>query len=482
MNASAQEQIGNSKELYKMLLQSIGEGLLAADKSGKILFINNATQSLTGLNHEEVYGKNLSQVLNITSEDSTADFEDIISKLLCFDKGGKTRITGEYILTPKRGRRRYISISSSPIKDNEENVNGFVLTFRDVTEEKGKQRYIEYLCYHDQLTGLGNRRFLDEEITRIDKRENLPISVIMADVNGLKMVNDAFGHKMGDQLLKKAAEILSSSCRKGDIVSRLGGDEFIILLPKTTKEEAGRIAKRLNMATSYISVGFVSVSVSYGWETKVRMEENIHDVIKKADNNMYRRKLFEGPDSRERIVNTITQTLYETHPVEGEHSKRVSQLSKLIGRALGLGDKELSELESVGLVHDIGKIAIDKEILRKNESLNPEELNEYKRHPEIGYRILSSVSDMVDVAEFVLAHHENWDGTGYPRGLKGNQIPVQSRIVAIADAYDNMSRSRFSGKIMPMEEIIEIFEKTSGILFDPEIIRVFIYIILQKDI
>ena len=352
--------------------------------------------------------------------------------------------------------------------------------WRDISERKQMENKLEYLSYHDQLTGLYNRRFFEEELKRLDVERNLPLTIVMGDVNGLKLINDSFGHAMGDELLKKVAEVIIKGCRTDDIVARLGGDEFVILLPKTDAYEAEQIIKRIKDLALKEKVGSIDISISFGYETKNNEEEKIQDIFKKAEDHMYKKKLFESPSMRGKTINAIITTLHEKNKREEQHSHRVSKLCKSMGKALGLSEDEIKELKTVGLLHDIGKIAIDENILNKPGKLTDDEWEEIKRHPEIGYRILSTVNDMSEMAEYVLAHHERWDGKGYPKGLKGEEIPLQSRIITIADAYDAMTSERSYRSALPEEVAIEELKKNAGIQFDPELVKVFIEKVLNK--
>jgi len=345
---------------------------------------------------------------------------------------------------------------------------------QDVTDRKRYEEKIVYLSFHDQLTGLYNRRFFEEELKRLDVARNLPLTLVMADVNGLKLINDSFGHAIGDELLKNVAEVLRKGCRGDDIIARLGGDEFVILLPETDAVETEQILKRINALAIKEKVGSIELSISFGYETKRSESEDILELLKKAEDYMYKRKLFEGPSMRGKTIQTIIKTLHEKNKREEQHSYRVSALCQSMGEALCLMESEIQELKTVGLLHDIGKIAIDEEILNKRSKLTKDEWEEIKRHPEIGYRILSTVNGMAEMAEYVLAHHERWDGSGYPKGLKGEDLPLQPRIIAIADAYDAMTSSRSYRDALPDEVAIAELQKNAGIQFDPALVKIFI--------
>jgi diguanylate cyclase (GGDEF)-like protein len=378
----------------------------------------------------------------------------------------------EWWHTKKDGTLVPVEIMMTSILMNDKKV--FHIVWRDISERKQFEHELEYLSYHDQLTGLYNRRFYQEELNRMDTSRNLPITIVMGDVNGLKLVNDSFGHAIGDELLKKVAEVLKEACRYDDIVARLGGDEFVILLPKTNIFEADQIIKRINTLAALEKVASIDISVSFGYDSKNDKNENIQETIKRAEDHMYKKKLFESPSMRGKTIKAIINTLHEKNKREELHSRRVSKFCENMGRALNLAEGEIQELKTMGLLHDIGKIAIDESILNKPGKLTESEWDEIKRHPEIGYRILSTVNDMSEMADFVLYHHERWDGTGYPKGLKKEEIPFLSRVIAIADAYDAMTSDRSYREALPEEVAISQLQKNAGTQFDPELVPVFV--------
>ncbi|HZK70875.1 MAG TPA: diguanylate cyclase, partial [Clostridia bacterium] len=382
---------------------------------------------------DETYSNTLESWVGFIHPDWRTKFFDYYSEV----KTEKKRFDYEYkIIRINDGKVCWIHGLGDLQFDNQRNAVRVIGTIQDITKRKEADEEIIYLGYHDKLTGLYNRRFYEEEIKRLDTERNLPMTIVMGDANGLKLINDAFGHAMGDELLKKAAEAIKKGCRADDIIARLGGDEFVIILPKTDALETEKVIKRIKNLSLKEKVGSIDISISFGYETKNNEEEKIQEVFKKAEDYMYKKKLFISPSMRGKTINAIISTLHEKNKREEQHSHRVSALCKRMGEALGLPDKIIEELKSVGLLHDIGKIAIDENILNNSGKLTDDEWKEIKRHPEIGYRILSTVNDMSAMADYVLYHHERWDGKGYPRGLKGEDIPFVSRIIAIADAYD----------------------------------------------
>jgi diguanylate cyclase (GGDEF)-like protein len=364
------------------------------------------------------------------------------------------------------------------VRNNEHEVIGIT---RNISTAKISRERIEFLSYHDQLTGLYNRRFFEAELLRLNGSENLPLCIMMADVNGLKLINDSFGHVMGDQLLKRVAAVLNEACGPDAVIARMGGDEFVILVPKSNSSQTELLVERIHKMSSREKVSSMELSISLGWEIKYTEKEDIHEVLKCAENKMYKNKLFEGPSIRGNAIHAIIKTLNEKNKREELHSHRVSYICKQLAIALNFSDQEIQEIESVGLLHDIGKIAIDEAILNKPGKLTDDEYEEIKRHPEIGYRILSTVNDMAEMAEVVLDHHERWDGKGYPRGLKGELIPIQSRMICIADSYDAITSDRSYRSKRSDEEAFAELRRNAGTQFDPHLVEPFIMLICSID-
>jgi len=349
-----------------------------------------------------------------------------------------------------------------------------ISTCQDITGRKEHLEHIEYISYHDQLTGLYNRRFLEEEFRRLDVQRNYPFAIIMADVNGLKLANDTFGHAEGDQMLINAAEVLKQAVRKDDIIARIGGDEFMILLPRIEQAHVDKIMGRILEFSKAFQTTMLPLSVALGSATKEEQGVSQDELFKKAEDNMYRSKLHDVASRRNEAIQIISDTLYEKNKREEAHSERVSQICVMLGTAVGLTRPELNELKTLGLMHDIGKIAVKEELLNKSSALTPEEFENIKKHPESGFRILSTSNDMADLAEYVLSHHERWDGKGYPRGLAGEDIPFMARIISIAEAYDAMTSKAPYKRPLPHSKAYLEVRKNSGTQFDPVLAKLFL--------
>lgn len=472
----AQEELKASEYSFRKLFESSSDAILIVENY-RVIDCNFAMIQILGYESKSsLLGKNPEEFSPEKQPDGEISKSRAEKMYKIAMKNGKCKF--EWWYKKVDGSQLPVEVMITTILLNGKKVFHFLL--RDISQRKEMEEKLEYLSYHDQLTGLYNRRFYEEELIRLDVEENLPLTIVMGDVNGLKLVNDSFGHVKGDELLNKVVSVLKNGCRNQDIIARLAGDEFVMLLPKTDFYEAEKIVENIRHLASKEKIGSVEVSIALGYDTKTIKEEEMSDKFKKAEDYMYKKKLLESPSIRGKTVSAIINTLYEKNKSEEEHSLRVSLLCESMGRAINLAEDGISELKTVGLLHDIGKIAIEEKILNKSGKLTNEEWKEIKRHPEIGYRILSTVNEMSEMSEYVLAHHERWDGKGYPKGLKGTEIPLQSRIIAIADSYDVMVSGRSYRKSLSQEFTIQELKTNAGIQFDPHLVEIFIGKVLNK--
>lgn len=390
----------------------------------------------------------------------------------------RTKFAEEYELITANGEVKWVFEQGQAIYDESGNVEVLEGLIIDITDRKRKEEEIIYLNNHDFLTGIYNRRFLEQVKSRFDREDFLPLSVLIGDINGVKLVNDAFGHAEGDILIRETARIIQNCCREGDIVARTGGDEFTILMPMTDKETANVIMEKIKRKSREYNQNLYSeaysINISLGFATKESVKERLESVIKVAEDFMYKRKLLEHKSSHSAILSSIKATMQEKSHETQEHAERLTYLSKELGRKMRLRQQELDELELVATLHDIGKVGIDDRILNKPGTLDADEWCEMKKHSEIGYRIAMSSPDLVPIADDILSLHERWDGNGYPQGIKGDKIPLLSRIVQVVDAYDAMTEDRSYRKAMSAAEAAEELQKNAGKQFDPEIVKLFL--------
>lgn len=450
---------------FEALFKNSSDAIAIVDDENRIIEVNEKFEKLFEYKQEEIKGKDIDSL--IVSTDKIEEAKNF-TELLFKDKVDSV----ETVRYDKYGNPKDIELKGIPILLDGKLIGGYA-SYKDISVRKAFEKDILFMSYHDQLTGIYNRRYFEEKLKELDTEENYPLSLVMADLNGLKLANDAFGHSFGDKLLIKTAEILNNSLKGEEFVSRMGGDEFIIVLPKTSPEELREYINNISEKIYKTRIGTIDLSVSFGWDTKNNDDQDIIDLLNKAESYMYKRKLSESPSMISSTIKIIISTLHEKNKRERLHSERVGEICEAIGREMGFDQEELSELKLIGLMHDIGKIGIDEKILNKDGKLTSEEYEEIKKHPEIGYRILSSANQMSDIAEYTLAHHERWDGKGYPNGISEKEIPLVSRIIAVADAYDAMTSERTYRNPLSEEAAVEELRKNAGTQFDPIIVKIF---------
>lgn len=481
INITKQKQFENSlleeRNFFQTTLHSIVDGVVSIDRRGEIQVFNQSAEDITGFTSEEVIGRNILDLLHLIDEKCNEEIVCDIGKFIDVENFSRDDLS----IKIKSGEIVPIEYSISQIMNSSGQAEGAVMVFRDIREKRDRLNRISYLSNHDQLTGLYNRYYYEEQIEDMMKEENLPLTLAILDVNGLKLTNDAFGHLMGDRLLKILGNVLKEQCRRKDMIFRVGGDEFVIMMTNTLEEDAKEIFTNIYRALEKVKLESIVISVSIGWATSTTIIENMDDIYTRAEEYMYRKKIAEGQSMRSRTVQVILNTLNEKNKRERIHSQNVSKISRKIAEIMNFEPEVVKEIELAGLLHDIGKIAIDENILNKTGILTESEYNQIKRHPECGYQIMKSVDAYSKLADYILSHHERWDGMGYPRGLAGESIPLIARIINVADAYEAMTADRPYRIGMSHDDALIEMNRCSGTQFDPLIVNKFIEYCLKDE-
>lgn len=459
-NALLQERVHEQQSELNQIekaVDSTSDGVVICNPQGEITYCNHAY-------------KTLMQPLALDSRIAARHpFEDILTSVM----SGLTWEGERKLITPD-GVPLVLLIQSDAVRDEGKRIIGIVTTLRDITERKDAEEKMRFLSFHDTLTDLYNRAWFDEELHRLDRNRQLPLSLIMADLNGLKLINDTYGHVVGDRFLRKSAEILRQACRGEDVIARWGGDEFVILLPQTTYVHATQLADRIVKSCSDSLFEGIPISVALGVATKEEADEPISILLQTAEDRMYKQKLTESRSQKSAVLNALRNTLQEKSFETDIHTENMKDAAHYIGEQLGLTQDEMARLDLVIQLHDIGKINMPGELLRKNGPLTPEEWEIMRQHPEIGYRIARTTDDVAHVAEEILSHHERWDGNGYPRKLQGEGISLLARITTLVDSYEVMRNGRPYKAPMSNEEIMNELRHCAGRQFDPTLVDVFL--------
>jgi len=369
----------------------------------------------------------------------------------------------------------YWTIMPEFVLNTEDSLKKLIISGRDITQLKKKELELDYNSEHDILTGLFNRKFYTNYKKLLFA---LDISIIVGDVNGLKLINSTFGPKVGDNVLIHVSNVLKSSCRMEDIVIRIGGDEFVILLNTQDIDILEEIIKRIKRKLTEIEGCPIIPTLSLGYAIKKATDE-FETTFKKAEAVMDQNKIYEREGNSKALLNSLEVMLRETTYETLEHSQRLAINAVAIGEKLNLSFQSLRVLETLASLHDIGKVAVPQHILDKPGKLTEEEWLIIKKHPEIGFKIVNEYTQLSDVAQGILCHHERYDGKGYPNGLKGDEIPLLARIITIVDSYDVMTNERSYKKAMPVQDAIEELIRNKGTQFDSELVDVFINDVLN---
>lgn len=460
----AEQALKESEKKYSSYIENAPYAVFVVDDKGQYIEANNAASTITGYSRE--------QLLKMSIRDITAE-ESVNEAMCCFTSMLDTgNMSTELKYIHKDSSIRWWTVDAVKISENR--FLGFSI---DITSKKQVEEELTFQSKRDYLTGLYNRRYYETELERLDIESQLPLSLIIGDINGLKLTNDAFGHTEGDRLIIESAKIIEGCCRQGDILARTGGDEFGIIMPKTDSATALEVLQNIQTALKKFDSKndneLYQHSVSLGYATKEKIEKEIGHILKTAEEHMYQRKLLEATSAYSAIVSSIKATMFEKSHETEEHAERLVALTKAIGMVLNLSQVELDKLELLATLHDIGKVGIKDYILTKPGKLSESEWAEMIRHPEIGYRIAMTSPELVPVAEGILCHHEWWNGRGYPQGLCCENIPLLSRIIAVVDAYDAMTNDRPYRKAMEPAVAIEIIRENAGVQFDPQIAEIF---------
>ncbi len=343
---------------------------------------------------------------------------------------------------------------------------------RDIDEKKRERQRFEFLANHDILTGTYNRNAFERYIRGTLPEERYPVGMLLFDVDGLKLLNDGFGHGEGDLLLTYFAETLKRAFQSPARIFRIGGDEFAAVVPNVKEAEISGIQERIKDQVEAFELP-IQASISSGFGVIATKDEHLEDVFRDAEDRMYRNKLWEKRKERSSMSETLINSLQTRTHEDYSHFTRIEKLAMKMAEALELDDHARMVLRKLAYAHDIGKLATPHEILYKSGNLSEEEWAVMRKHSEVGYRIALGLNDLALAASDILLHHEHWDGSGYPHGLKGADIPLTARIIGILDAYDAMTQERCYRKQLSHEEAVQELQNCAGTQFDPDLVKIF---------
>ena len=493
----------------------------------KPIALNNATLKMFKIKNVKDFWGGLSQVFTKESYSSYVEellaiannkdgFEYSTSVKTLQDEVLRVNVKGIYITSKKNT----VVVSIEDMTEIEETKNRLEALNRELTKSNKK---LAQLVLKDSQTGLYNHRYLTEiiesEFYRA-KRHIQPLSIIMMDIDYFKSINDMYGHSFGDLILKQLARQMQKLLRKHDIIIRFGGEEFVVLCPKTDLTSAYNLTKRMTNALTLHSFGtkdsLVKIKISAAvcsypenpvgkaMDLVAKVEKVLESAKQDGGARTYRVSDINGEakDSKihtkldvgslemkiEKLNKKSNQSLLEAifafaKTIElkdhytGEHVERTVRYATRIAENMKLAQDDIERIRRASILHDLGKVGIREKVLHKKSSLSKSEMQEIRKHPQIGVDIIRPIRQLHDVIPLILGHHERWDGKGYPAGLKGEEIPLGARIIAVADVYQALTSNRPYRKAFPEKTAVEMIKKGAGTKYDPRVVDAFLKVL-----
>lgn len=439
----------------KMILEYMGTPMILFDYEGYVADTNKDM-------------RNLFQILNSQEgKISMMDFMQIaaIREL----QNTSTDQVFEWYNPGDAGARVY-QCSFTCLKDEKDRSIGHLLLMKNMEMER------------DMLTQLYSKQSFFNRMEHVVSHQMYPVTVVVCNANSIGLVNDVFGWTKGNEMLRMAADLLRNNLPQKAIIARMDDGDMAAGFAESEQEYAVRLFENIREQYRKANDTGINSDLEYGIAVIRDGSKSVEQAVKEAIESMHTKKLMNETSQKSSQLDSLKQTLTESDYETEEHVERTKEMAVRLGRALNLSDAELGKLALLAVLHDIGKIAIPHAILSKPGKLTEEEWEIMKTHTEKGYRIASASKELKPIAEYILHHHERWDGQGYPGGLSGKEIPLLSRIITVVDSHDVMVHDRPYHKAMSHADAVEELLRCSGSQFDPHIVTVFLQVLQEEKV
>lgn len=458
-----------SFQLAASILNYVSDLIWLKDIHGRYLVVSDSFNTLFGLPKNYVIGKT---DFDFQPAERAADFQKQ-DQLVCQQR--LTATFKEYQIAAD-GKKHFFEISKLPVCDETGQVTGIIGIGRDITSQIRIKEYLEYFSYYDPLTGLYNRNYFEEMPYKLYKRQVQAAGVLVCDIDNLKLVNDLIGREAGDEWLKAVAGIIKNAVSEQGIAVRTGGDEFAVVIFHATPEIMDSVSRRIRrqLAETNKQEQLLPLHMAIGQAVGDLAEHDFFSLVKRAEAGMYREKMQHMQQMSASLLDAVIKPLLLRDAGLGRPGERIRHHAARLGAVLGFTEERIKLVRLFARFHDIGKIMIPANILQKNGPLTADEWAVVQRHPETGFHLARLTAELAPVADWILKHHEWWNGSGYPLGLTGRDIPVEARIIQIVNAYDVMTYGRPYRQAIPPAAAVAELQGLAGVKFDPELVPRFI--------
>lgn len=385
----------------------------------------------------------------------------------------------EHIMETNYGKRVF-HCKYDCLKDKGK-VVGSSFVFHDVTSLKEAYYALEQSITYDKLTGFFNKRSFYSQLPQWEDNRYWPVTTAVFNVNNLQAMNDSYGTEYGDQVMLALCAILKKYIGVEHFIAKMDGGDIVAVFENTCQERCIEICEKIKKKMEAVSEEPV-ITLEYGVSEKTDGTLSVEKAFKNARGSMRKKKMLRDTSASRALVDSLKQTLSESDYETEEHVERTREMAARLGKEMELDDSDIARLELLAVLHDIGKVAIPHSVLLKKGKLNEEERKIMQQHTVKGYRIAKSSPELEEIADCILSHHEKWDGTGYPNGLKGEEIPLLARVISAVDSHDVMVHNRPYHNAIPEQAAIDELKACAGTQFDPHVVEVFVRLLEREEL